>query len=54
MSTHKPGNIGDRMSPAEIHLAKTLCAMRWIALLIGKHDVAKAIEQDMNYLTGAS
>lgn len=42
------------MSPAQIHLAKTLCAMRWIALLNGKHDVAKAIEQDMNYLARVS
>jgi hypothetical protein len=42
------------MTEAEIHLAKTLCAMRWIALPIGKHDVAKAIEQDMDYLAGAS
>lgn len=35
------------MSDARIHLMKTLCAMRWIALMTGKHDVAKAIERDM-------
>jgi hypothetical protein len=34
------------MRDAKIHLAKTLCAMRWIALLTGRHDVAKAIERD--------
>ena len=30
-----------------IHLLKTLTAMRWIALLTGRNDLAKAIEQDM-------
>lgn len=35
------------MSEAQIHLSKTLCAMRWIALMTGKHDVARAIEKDM-------
>jgi hypothetical protein len=34
------------MSDAQIHLAKTLCAMRWIALMTGRLDVAKAIERD--------
>jgi hypothetical protein len=34
------------MSAAKIHLAKTLCAMRWIALLTGRKDIAKAIEHD--------
>lgn len=31
---------------ARIHLAKTLCAMRWIALLNGNLLVAQAIEFD--------
>jgi hypothetical protein len=35
------------MSDYQIHLNKTLCAMRWIALFTGKHDVARAIEKDM-------
>lgn len=35
------------MSEAQIHLHKTLCAMRWIALFTGKYDVARAIEKDM-------
>ena len=35
------------MSEAQIHLAKTLCAMRWIALMTGRPDAAKAIEYDM-------
>lgn len=36
------------MSAAQIHLNKTLCAMRWIALVTGKHDVARAIQTDMD------
>lgn len=35
------------MLDPKIHLAKTLCAMRWIALLTGKHDVARAVARDM-------
>lgn len=35
------------VSAARIHLNKTLCAMRWIALLGGRHDIAAAIETDM-------
>ncbi|WP_255419472.1 hypothetical protein [Limnohabitans sp. WS1] len=42
------------MSPAQIHLAKTLCAMRWIALLTGRHDVAKAIEYDQAQTKGGA
>jgi hypothetical protein len=34
----------------QIHLQKTLCAMRWIALMNNNHTLAKAIEQDINYL----
>jgi hypothetical protein len=39
------------MSEAQIHLAKTLCAMRWIALMNGQNLVAKHIEQDMEAYT---
>jgi hypothetical protein len=35
------------MTTAQIHLNKTLCAMRWIALMTGKYDVAHAIQKDM-------
>lgn len=35
------------MTQSQIHLAKTLCAMRWIALCTGRPDVANAIQQDM-------
>jgi hypothetical protein len=35
------------MSDAQIHLAKTLCAMRWIALLNNRQDIAKSVERDM-------
>lgn len=38
------------MPEQQIHLAKTLCAMRWIALLTGKGDVARAIARDMGAL----
>lgn len=38
------------MPEQHIHLAKTLFAMRLIALLTDKHDVAQAIEQDMAVL----
>lgn len=38
------------MKLSRIHLAKTLFAMRLIALLTDKHDVARAIEQDMAVL----
>lgn len=34
------------MTSAQIHLNKTLCAMRWIALMSGRYDVARAIEKD--------
>jgi hypothetical protein len=38
------------LSLAQIHLNKTLCAMRWIMLMNGNTAVAKAIEKDMeNY-----
>jgi hypothetical protein len=42
------------MSPTQIHLAKTLCAMRWIALLTGRHDVAKAVERDQAQMQGGA
>jgi len=42
------------MSPAQIHLAKTLCAMRWIALLTGRHEIAKAIAFDQKRLEGGT
>ncbi len=42
------------MTPAQIHLARTLCAMRWIALMTGRHDVAKAIEFDQEQMELAS
>lgn len=38
------------MSERVVHLQKTLCAMRWIALMNGRNDLAKAIERDMDYL----
>ena len=38
------------MNEAQIHLLKTLTAMRWIMLMNGNIAVAKAIEIDMeNY-----
>ncbi len=42
------------MTAAQIHLAKTLCAMRWIALLTGRKDVAKAVAQDQKQLEGSA
>jgi hypothetical protein len=38
------------MPEYQIHLSKTLCAMRWIALLTGRHDVARAVARDMEAL----
>jgi hypothetical protein len=35
------------MSESQIHLAKTLCAMRWIMLMNGNTAAVKAIEIDM-------
>jgi hypothetical protein len=32
------------MNPEQISLMKTLCAMRWIALLNGNQTLAKVIE----------
>lgn len=37
-------------TPAEIHLAKTLCATRWISLMRGWTDVATSVEIDMRAL----
>ena len=34
------------MSNATIHLQKTLCAMRWIALLAGRDEAASVIQRD--------
>ena len=42
------------MSDAQIHLAKTLCAMRWIALLNHRPDIAKAIERDQAQMHGGA
>lgn len=42
------------MSEAQIHLAKTLCAMRWIALLNGRHEIAKAIAFDQAQMEGGA
>lgn len=42
------------MSEAQIHLAKTVCAMRWIALLNDRQDIAKAIERDQAQLIGGA
>lgn len=42
------------MTEAEIHLAKTLCAMRWIALMTDRVIVAQAIEGDMRHVDGAA
>jgi hypothetical protein len=42
------------MSEAQIHLAKTLCAMRWIALLNYRYDIAKAVEFDQAQLQGGA
>lgn len=39
------------MSKAQIHLAKTLCAMRWLALLNDNRLAAKHIESDMKAFT---
>lgn len=40
------------MSAAQIHLSKTLYAMRWIALLHGRTESAEAIEIDMSKMLG--
>jgi hypothetical protein len=42
------------MSRAQIHLAKTLCAMRWIALMTGRTEVAKAIAYDQEQMNGGA
>jgi hypothetical protein len=42
------------MSAAQIHLSKTLCAMRWIALMNDRHDIAKAIAHDQSQMTGGA
>ena len=39
------------MSTPSIHLHKTLCAMRWIALMNNNPELARAIERDQAYLT---
>lgn len=39
------------MTAAQIHVNKTLCAMRWIALMTGRHDVARAIQNDQEHYT---
>lgn len=38
------------MTQAQIHLAKTLCAMRWVALLRHQYEIAKSIELDQAQL----
>lgn len=38
---------GCDVSAAQIHLNKTLCAMRWIALMTGNRLLAEHIERDM-------
>jgi hypothetical protein len=38
------------MSAEKISLMKTLCAMRWIALLNDNKTFAKVLEANMNYL----
>ena len=38
------------MSTPAANLQKTLCAMRWIAMLTGKSDVAKSIEQSQDHI----
>lgn len=38
------------MTKARIHLMKTLCAVRWIALLNGNTAAALAVEKDMRGL----
>ena len=35
------------MTESQIHLAKTLCALRWIAMMTMRPDVARAVERDM-------
>jgi hypothetical protein len=42
------------MTPAQIHLAKTLCAMHWIALMTGRTEVAKAIAFDQKQMNGGA
>ena len=42
------------MSEAHIHLAKTLCAMRWIAMMNDRHEIAKAIEFDQEQQEGGA
>ena len=39
------------MRAARIHLNKTLCAMRWIALMNNNQAVASAVAQDMEQLS---
>lgn len=40
------------MNAATLHLQKTLCAMRWIALIAGRTSAADTIEQDLKNLKG--
>jgi hypothetical protein len=39
------------MSEAQIHLNKTLCAMRWISLMNGQRLLAEHIERDVEAFT---
>lgn len=39
------------MTAAQIHLNKTLCAMRWIAPMTGRHDVVHTIQHDQEHYT---
>lgn len=41
------------MSEAQIHLTKTLCAMRWIYMMTGRTTIAQAIETDLANLEAA-
>jgi hypothetical protein len=38
------------MTDPQIHLTKTLCAMRWIMLMNGRMDIANAIAYDLAHL----
>lgn len=42
------------MSEAHIHLSKTLCAIRWIALMNNRPDIAKTVEHDQSQMKGGA
>ena len=42
------------MTEAQISLMKTLCAMRWIALMNDNHTLAATIQKNINYLESST